>query len=189
MHEAFRPFAPGENVPQEEARKRKSLTMPEIEAIAERPAVKAITAMEFVPVEAVKYGNQHARDTRVFGVSDTYDTVHDMYVTKGRFISVQDVNRGCKVVVLGADVQTPSFPSSIHSTRALDGRRFEVIGSSEDRQVPVLQPRQHHARPLRGGGEEGPAVQLGGGRHAADIAAHHGGGHRAARETLRRKRS
>jgi putative ABC transport system permease protein len=129
----IRPFAPGENVPDEEARKRKSLTMPEIEAIAERPAVKAITAMEFVPVEAVKYGNQHARDTRVFGVSDTYDTVHDIYVTKGRFISVQDVNRGSKVVVLGADVADTLFPfiDPLGKEVALDGRRFEVIGVSQ----------------------------------------------------------
>jgi putative ABC transport system permease protein len=126
----IRPFAPGENVPDEEARKRKSLTIAEIEAIAERPAVKAITAMEFVPVEAVKYGNQHARDTRVFGVSDTYDVVHDMYVTKGRFISAQDVNRGSKVVVLGADVADTLFPflDPVGKEVALDGRRFQVVG-------------------------------------------------------------
>jgi putative ABC transport system permease protein len=96
--------------------------------------------MEFVPVEAVKYGNQHARDTRVFGVSHTYDTVHDMYVTKGRFISVHDVNRGSKVVVLGADVADTLFPfvDPVGKEVTLDGRRFEVVGPSRGSAFPFF---------------------------------------------------
>jgi putative ABC transport system permease protein len=126
----IRPFAPGENVPDEEARKRKSLTLPEIEAIAAKPAVKAITAMEFVPAELVKYNNEKAQDTRVFGVSPSYDVVHDLYVTKGRFISETDVNRASRVTVLGADVADALFPvvDPVGKEVSIDGRRFEVIG-------------------------------------------------------------
>jgi len=126
----IRPFAPGENVSDEEWRRRKSLTMPEIQAIAEKPAVKAITAMEFVPAELVKYGNEKARDTRVFGVNASYDVVHDIFVTKGRFISEQDVNRGARVVVLGAEVADTLFPfiDPLDKEIAIDGRRFHVIG-------------------------------------------------------------
>jgi putative ABC transport system permease protein len=126
----LRPFAPGENVSDEEARKRKSFTMPEIEAIAERPAVAAITAMEFIPAETVKYGNEKAQDTRVFGVSSAYDVVHDIYVTRGRFISEQDVNRSARVVVLGADVADALFPflDPVDKVISIDGRRYRVIG-------------------------------------------------------------
>jgi putative ABC transport system permease protein len=126
----IRPFAPGENVSDEEWRRRKSLTMPEIQAIAEKPAVKAITAMEFVPAETVKYGNEKAQDTRVFGVNSAYDVVHDIYVTKGRFISETDVNRGSRVVVLGYDVADSLFPflDPIGKEISVDGRRFQVIG-------------------------------------------------------------
>jgi putative ABC transport system permease protein len=126
----IRPFSPGENVSEEEWRRRKGLTAPEIEAIAERPAVKAITAMEFVPAETVKHGNEKAQDTRVFGVSAAYDTVHDIYVTKGRFISDQDVNRGSRVVVLGSEVADTLFPfvDPIDKEVMIDGRRYKVIG-------------------------------------------------------------
>jgi putative ABC transport system permease protein len=129
----IRPFAPGENVSDEEWRRRKSLTMPEIQAIAEKPAVRAITAMEFVPAELVKYGNAKAQDTRVFGVNSSYDVVHDIYVTKGRFISEQDVNRGAHVVVLGADVADTLFPfiDPLEKVISIDGRRFEVIGVAQ----------------------------------------------------------
>jgi putative ABC transport system permease protein len=129
----IRPFAPGENVSDEEWRRRKSLTMPEIQAIAEKPAVKAITAMEFVPAELVKYGNEKARDTRVFGVNAAYDVVHDIFVTRGRFISEQDVNRGSRVVVLGADVADTLFPfvDPVDKEIAIDARRFRVIGVAQ----------------------------------------------------------
>ncbi|PYQ18433.1 MAG: hypothetical protein DMF79_15075, partial [Acidobacteria bacterium] len=69
-----RPFAPGEHVSDEEWRKRKGLTPAEVAAIGTRPAVAEIAAMEFVPAEMVKYGNDKARDVRVFGVDQNYES-------------------------------------------------------------------------------------------------------------------
>ena len=125
-----RPFAPGEHVSDEEWRKRKGLTPAEVAAIGARPAVAEIASMEFVPAEMVKYGNDKARDVRVFGVDQNYESVHDAWVQKGRFISEQDVNRAARVVVLGSDVADTLFPyvDPIDKEISIDGRRFRVIG-------------------------------------------------------------
>ncbi len=125
-----RPFAPGEHLSDEEWRKRKGLTPAEVAAIAARPAVAEIAAMEFVPAEMVKYGNEKARDVRVFGVDQNYESVHDAWTQKGRFISEQDVNRAARVVVLGAEVADTLFPylDPVDKEISIDGRRFLVVG-------------------------------------------------------------
>jgi putative ABC transport system permease protein len=126
----IRPFTPGENVSDEEWRRRKGLSPAEVAAIAARPAVAEIAAMEFVPAEMVKYGNEKARDVRVFGVDQNYESVHDAWVQKGRFISEADVNRGARVVILGSEVADTLFPylDPIDKDISIDGRRFQVIG-------------------------------------------------------------
>jgi putative ABC transport system permease protein len=126
----IRPFTPGENVSDEEWRRRKGLSPAEVAAIAARPAVAEIAAMEFVPAEMVKYGNEKARDVRVFGVDQNYGSVHDAWVQKGRFISEADVNRGARVVILGSEVADTLFPylDPIDKDISIDGRRFQVIG-------------------------------------------------------------
>ena len=126
----IRPFAPGENPSEEEWRRRKGLTPAEVKAIAERPAVRAIAAMEIVPSELVKYGTEKARDVRVFGADHNYDQVHDTYVRRGRFIAESDVNRGARVAVLGSEVADALFPylDPVDKEISIDGRRFRVIG-------------------------------------------------------------
>jgi len=126
----IRPFTPGENVSDDEWRRRKGLTPVEVAAIGARPAVGEIAAMEFVPAEMVKYGNEKARDVRVFGVDQNYESVHDAWVQKGRFISEQDVNRAARVVVLGSEVADTLFPylDPVDKDISIDGRRFQVIG-------------------------------------------------------------
>ena len=125
-----RPFAPGEHLSDEEWRKRKGLTLAEVAAIAARPAVGAIASLEPLAAETVKYGNEKARDVRVFGVDQNYETVHDAYVQKGRFISEQDVNRAARVALLGAEVADTLFPylDPVDKEISIDGRRFRVIG-------------------------------------------------------------
>ncbi len=126
----IRPQAPGENVDDEEWRRRKGLTMDEVDAIAARPAVKAIAPLQFVPIENVKYGTERARDAQVLGTSAAYEEVHDTYVEKGRFLSTTDVERAASVVVLGADIADALFPfvDPVDKDVSLDGRRFRVIG-------------------------------------------------------------
>jgi len=126
----IRPFAPGEHVDGDLWRKRKGLTMPEVEAIARRPAVAAIAAIEPLAVDMIKYGNEKAQNAQVVGVSEAYDTVHDVNMTRGRFISRQDVDRAAHVAVIGADIVDTLFPfvDPIDKEISIDGRRFRVVG-------------------------------------------------------------
>jgi putative ABC transport system permease protein len=126
----LRPFAPGEHVDDDEWRKRKAITLDEVEAISRKPAVGAIAPIQIVNVENVKYGTEKARDIQVLGTTPDYEAVHESYVEKGRFLSVQDVNRGAQVAVIGTDIEDSLFPyvDPIDKELTLDGRRFTVIG-------------------------------------------------------------
>ncbi len=126
----IRPFAPGEHVDGDLWRKRKGLTGPEVEAIAEKPAVEAIAAIEPLSVDLIKYGTEKVQNAQVVGVSSAYDRVHDIFMTRGHFVTPQDVNRSAKVAVIGADIADTLFPfvDPLGKEISLDGRRFEVIG-------------------------------------------------------------
>jgi putative ABC transport system permease protein len=126
----IRPFAPGENVSDEEFRRRKGLTESEAEAIRERSAVYAIAALEPLVVETVKYGREKTQGVQVVGISPDYEKVHDSFVEKGRFITQTDVNRGASVALIGADVVDALFPfiDPLGKEISLDGRRFQVVG-------------------------------------------------------------
>jgi putative ABC transport system permease protein len=126
----IRPQAPGENVDDDEWRRRKGLTMDEVALIASRPAVRAIAPLQFIPIENVKYGTERARGAQVLGTTSAYEEVHDSYVEKGRFLSSADVDRAAPVVVVGSDISDALFPfvEPVGKEIALDGRRFTVIG-------------------------------------------------------------
>jgi putative ABC transport system permease protein len=126
----IRPFAPGERVDDDEWRRRKAITLDEVEAISKKPAVAAIAPIQLVSVDTVKYGTDQARDVQVLGTTPEYEEVHESYVEKGRFISQQDVNRGAQVAVIGTDIADALFPfvEPVDKQISLDGRRFTVIG-------------------------------------------------------------
>jgi len=129
----IRPAAPGEHISDEEWRKRKTLSMDEVQAISVLPLVRAISPMEFVRVDLIKYGNQKVQDATTFATTAAYETVHDAFVQKGRFISDVDVDRASPVAVLGTDVVDALFAGvdPIDKEVFLDGRRFRVIGVME----------------------------------------------------------
>ena len=129
----IRPFRPGEHPSDEDLRKVKGVTLDEVALIASRPAVKSIAPLQVVFAESVKYGTQRARDITLLGTTENYEEVHDSFVSRGRFISRLDVNRGTKVVVLGADIVDALFPylDPIDKIISIDGRRFQVIGVLE----------------------------------------------------------
>ena len=129
----IRPAAPGEHISDEEWRKRKQLSMDEVQAIATLPLVRAISPMEFVRVDMIKYGNQKVQDATTFATTAAYETVHDAFVQKGRFLSDVDVDRASTVAVLGTDVVDALFlgVDPIDKEIFLDGRRFRVIGVME----------------------------------------------------------
>jgi putative ABC transport system permease protein len=126
----IRPFAPGENVDDEEWRRRKAVTLDEVEAIAAKPAVKAVAPIQIVATESVKYGPERAQDVRVFGTTSAYEEVHESYVQRGRFLSPQDIERTSPVAVLGSDIADALFPylDPVGKQISIDGRHFRVIG-------------------------------------------------------------
>jgi putative ABC transport system permease protein len=126
----IRPQAPGEHLDDDEWRRRKGLTLDEVEMIAAKPAVKAVAPLQLIPIENVKYGTERAREAQVLGTTAAYEEVHESYVEKGRFLSGQDVDRGAHVVVIGVDIADALFPfvDPIDKRISLDGRPFRVIG-------------------------------------------------------------
>jgi len=129
-----RPHNPGENLPEEERRKRKGITEREVKAVIERcTACLAISPMEPLFGNTIKYGNETVRDAQIFGTTAAYETVHDIYMAKGRFFSDLDVSRGARVVALGADIAETLFPyiDPLDKQVQIDGRRFRVVGVME----------------------------------------------------------
>jgi putative ABC transport system permease protein len=129
-----RPQAPGENMTIEERRRRRALTEAEIETIAERcPDVKAISPIELNVASVIKYGNERVQNAQIFGTTSAYETVHDVYVSKGRFLTEQDVSRVSKVAVIGTEIAETLFPfvDPLDKEMTMDNARFRVIGVME----------------------------------------------------------
>ena len=129
-----RPRTPGENLTDEEMRKRRGLSAREIKAVQERcTACAAISPLEPLFGNTIKYGNETVRDAQIFGATATYAPVHDIYMDKGRFLSEVDTSRGARVVVLGADIADTLFPyvDPLDKVVQIDGRRFRVVGVME----------------------------------------------------------
>lgn len=141
----IRPFQPGENLSEEEWRRRKGLTFAEVEAIAELPLVRAVSPMELVRAEMIKHGNQRVKDATTLGTTEAYETVHDAFVERGRFLSSTDVERGAPVAVVGTDVVDALFPNvdPVDKEITIDGRRFRVIGVMERKGKFLFQSRDN----------------------------------------------
>jgi putative ABC transport system permease protein len=129
----IRPFAPAENLTRAQRRRRKGLTREEVEEIGKLSSVRAVAALELVQADLIKYGRERVESTQVLGATPGYETVHDIYVERGRFLTNLDVQRGTRVAVLGADVRDALFPYAdpIDKDITIDGRRFRVIGVIE----------------------------------------------------------
>jgi putative ABC transport system permease protein len=130
----IRPWGPGENLTGEERRRRKGLSELEVEAIKARcPAVKSLAPMEVLGFENIKHGSARIQDAQFIGTTEAFETVHDSYVEKGRFISGVDVARGSKVAVIGSEIAETlfSFLDPIDKEILIDGLRFRVVGVVE----------------------------------------------------------
>ena len=162
--------APGEHIDDDEWRRRKALTLDEVEAIAERPAVEAIAPLQCDPAESVKYGTERARDVQVLGTTEAYEEVHDSYVEKGRFLSPhrrqprragggdRDRHRGRPV-----PLRRPARQGDLDRRPALHRDRR----AAEEGQVPVPQHGQPAPRAGELDPEAGPPLQLHDGGHAS----------------------
>jgi len=131
-----RPWGPGENLSGEERRRRRGLSENEVKAILEHcPSVKEISPMEILRYDTIKTGNAKVQSATLLGTTESFSTVHDLYVDKGRFMSGMDVSRGTRVAVIGYDVAESLYGprDPIDKEMMIDGLRFNVIGVLEKR--------------------------------------------------------
>jgi putative ABC transport system permease protein len=129
-----RPGVPGERLSPEEMRRRRGLTLDEVAALGECcPALAEFTPMQIYSPGVIQYGRERVRDAQVLGVTETYESVHDTYVSLGRFFNEAEVRRRSAVVVIGADVADVLFPhvDPIGKELRLGAERFQVIGVME----------------------------------------------------------
>ncbi|MET0551690.1 MAG: ABC transporter permease [Vicinamibacteria bacterium] len=131
-----RPWGPGENLSNEERRRRRGLSENEVKAIIEHcPSVKDISPMEILRYDTIKTGNAKVQSATLLGTTESFSPVHDLYVDKGRFMSGLDVSRGTRVAVIGYDVAESLYGprDPIDKEMMIDGLRFNVIGVLERR--------------------------------------------------------
>jgi putative ABC transport system permease protein len=131
-----RPWGPGENLTGEERRRRRGLSENEVRAILEHcPSVKEISPMEILRYDTIKTGSAKVQSATLLGTTESFSTVHDLYVDKGRFMSGMDVSRGTRVAVIGYDVAESLYGprDPIDKEMMIDGLRFNVIGVLERR--------------------------------------------------------
>jgi putative ABC transport system permease protein len=129
-----RPFGPGENLSAEERRRRKGLNEAEVAAIADRcTSCAGIAPLELPRAESIKYGREKVQNAQLIGTTPAYETVHDTFVERGRFLNSTDVNRGSRVAVIGVEIAETLFPhvEPIDKEISLDGFHFRVIGVME----------------------------------------------------------
>ena len=130
----IRPFGPGENLSAEDRRRRKGLNEAEIAAIEARCASCAgIAPLELPRAESIKYGREKVQNAQLVGTTAAYETVHDTYAERGRFLNSTDVNRASRVAVIGVEIAETLFPhvDPIDKEISLDGFHFRVIGVME----------------------------------------------------------
>jgi putative ABC transport system permease protein len=129
-----RPFGPGENLSHEERRRRKGLSEAELDALTNHCAsCAAVAPLELPSVSTIKYGREKVQDSQLIGTTGAYETVHDAWVSRGRFLSPSDVSRGSHVAVIGSEIGETLFPylDPVDKEITLDGIQFRVIGVME----------------------------------------------------------
>jgi len=129
----IRPWQPGENISRTERRRRKGLSDDEVRALRALPSLTAVAPIELVRTDMIKYGRQQIQSTQVVGTTPEYETVHENYIARGRFLTETDVSRSAHVAVIGMDVVDALFPhvDPVGKDLSIDGRRFRVVGVLE----------------------------------------------------------
>jgi putative ABC transport system permease protein len=129
-----RPQGPGENVTQEEMRRRRALNEREISALQRQcPAVEQVAPLQPLFGTVIKYEGESVQGAQLVGATPAYEVVHDLAVQRGRFLVDADVNRTTRVAVIGLSVAETLFPyvDPVGKVLNIDGRRFEVVGVLE----------------------------------------------------------
>lgn len=128
-----RPFRPGEQVSADERRRRRLMTDAEVEAIRQLPLVQAVSPLQFVRADLIKYKDLRVNAAQVFATTPDYEPVHNTFVERGRFFNESEAARSAQVAVIGPDVVDAVFVGEdpLGKDLSIDGRKFRVIGVTE----------------------------------------------------------
>jgi putative ABC transport system permease protein len=128
-----RPFQPGENISGEEQRRRKLMTLAEVEAVRQLPLVQAVSPLQFVRADLIKYKELRVNAAQVFATTPEYEPVHNTFVERGRFFNESETARAALVAVIGPDIVDAVFPGEdpLEKELSIDGRKFRVVGVTE----------------------------------------------------------
>lgn len=87
---------------------------------------------------AVRYGDRR-RDTMILAVTPDFETVRNLYVQVGRFVSENDVDRNNKVVILGTRVKEELFGDAnpLNERIWINRTKHLVIGILESKGVTL----------------------------------------------------
>lgn len=112
----------------------KTLVLEDAEAIGEQVPTVAGTTAELNSRQVVSYSNRNT-DVNIVGTTPQFLTVRNYNTTQGRFFTDLDMRRNNQVTVLGADLATRLFGSSVPVGQQIRIRNasFQVIGVLESK--------------------------------------------------------
>jgi len=135
----------------EEDRKRKPITMLEVEAVRENcPSVDGVSPQNYYfrpGGNLVKYKNKSSDRTAVFGTSADFEAVNNRFVERGRFFSESEDKNRSMVCVIGSDLADALFENSdpLNKSILMNNTRLRVVGilEKQDRTFGGGQKQSH----------------------------------------------
>lgn len=112
--------------------KRKNFEVEDAEAISELDHVKGVM-VQYARSMVVKYKDRKASLISVLGSNQELRLVHNVNLGEGRYFTMDEENRGRKVVVIGNKPRQSLFPNEdpIGKLIRINGKEYEVVGSFE----------------------------------------------------------
>jgi putative ABC transport system permease protein len=118
-------------------RNRKNVTLAEAKAIDKRATLVSLVAPEEYKMGITVRHSQEKTNPTVFLIGGTQDwhTTNGFFVEEGRFLSQFDIEHNRAVSVLGMEIVEKLFPfeNAVGQQVLIDGRRFTVIGTFEEK--------------------------------------------------------
>jgi putative ABC transport system permease protein len=113
---------------------RKDLTLEDAEAIRqEAPSVLSVSPIHRKIAETVRYADKQSDTPILIGVTPYYEFTQSSYVSRGRFITDEDMRERSNICILGQDLVRALFPyeDPLDKELKINGRPFRVVGVME----------------------------------------------------------
>ncbi|MDQ2922063.1 MAG: ABC transporter permease [Acidobacteriota bacterium] len=113
---------------------RKDLTLEDADAIRqEAPSVLSVSPIHRKIAETVRYSDKQSDTPILIGVTPYYEFTQSSYVSRGRFITDEDLRERSNICVLGQDLVRALFPyeDPLDKELKINGRPFRVVGVME----------------------------------------------------------